>query len=91
MRLKRAPRRSHAGSDRDQVLPRQAWRHGFRAGGPAGFLVSAGDCVHQRAGIRHFLFDYSPDMEYLEIVSPADFKSIDVEPVCAIPQPTPWK
>ena len=21
-------------------------------------LVSAGDCVHQRPGIRHFLFDY---------------------------------
>ncbi|MDB5942936.1 MAG: cupin [Ramlibacter sp.] len=54
-------------------------------------LVQAGDCVHQRPGISHYLFDYSPDMEYLEIVSPADFKSIDVEPVCAIPQPTPWK
>ena len=33
-------------------------------------LVQAGDCVHQRPGIRHFLFDYSPDMEYLEIVVP---------------------
>lgn len=53
-------------------------------------LVLAGDCVHQRPGIRHYLFDYSPDMEYLEIVSPADFKSVDVEPVCAIPPPTPW-
>ena len=52
--------------------------------------VSAGDCVHQRPGIRHYLFDYSPDMEYLEIVSPADFKSVDVEPVCEIPPPTPW-
>ena len=53
-------------------------------------LVSAGDCVHQRPGIRHFLFDYSPDMEYLEIVSPADFRTVDVAPVCAIPDPTPW-
>ena len=53
-------------------------------------LVSAGDCVHQRPGIVHYLFDYSPDMEYLEIVSPADFKTVDVEPVCAIPDPTPW-
>jgi quercetin dioxygenase-like cupin family protein len=35
-------------------------------------LVQAGDCVHQRPGIVHYLFDYSPDMEYLEIVSPAD-------------------
>lgn len=53
-------------------------------------LVSAGDVVHQRPGIRHFLFDYSPDMEYLEIVSPADFKTIDVEPVCVVPPCTPW-
>ncbi len=48
-------------------------------------LVQAGDCVHQRPGIRHYLFDYSPDMEYLEIVSPADFKTIDVEAVCDVP------
>lgn len=52
--------------------------------------VSAGDCVHQNPGIRHFLFDYSPDMEYLEIVGPADFTSIDAEGPCAVPSPTPW-
>ena len=54
-------------------------------------LVQTGDCVHQCPGIRHYLFDYSPDMEYLEIVSPADFKSVDVEPVCNVPLPTPWQ
>ncbi|TGN98364.1 cupin domain-containing protein [Burkholderia sp. USMB20] len=53
-------------------------------------LVSAGDCVHQAPGIVHYLFDYSPDMEYLEIVGPADFKSIDVEGPCDVPAPTPW-
>ena len=53
-------------------------------------LVSAGDCVHQRPGISHYLFDYSSDMEYLEIVSPADFKSIDVPAVCDVPAPVPW-
>ena len=53
-------------------------------------LVEAGDCVHQRPGISHYLFDYSPDMEYLEIVGPADFKSIDVPAVCDVPAPTPW-
>jgi len=53
-------------------------------------LVEAGDCVHQSPGIPHYLFDYSPDMEYLEIVSPADFKSIDIEAPCAVPAPTPW-
>ncbi|AIO38342.1 cupin domain-containing protein [Burkholderia sp. AU19243] len=53
-------------------------------------LVNAGDCVHQAPGIVHYLFDYSPDMEYLEIVGPADFKSIDVEGPCDVPAPTPW-
>lgn len=55
-------------------------------------LVSAGDCVHQRPGIVHYLFDYSHDMEYLEIVGPADFGSISVAgPLGAVvPQPTPW-
>ena len=54
-------------------------------------LVKAGDCVHQRPGIVHYLFDYSPDMEYLEVVSPADFTTIDVEGPCEIPPYTPWK
>jgi len=42
-------------------------------------LVSAGDCVHQRPGVVHYLYDYPPDMEYLGIVSPADFGSVEVE------------
>ncbi|MFZ4406159.1 MAG: cupin domain-containing protein [Paracraurococcus sp.] len=54
-------------------------------------LVEAGDCVHQRPGITHYLFDYSPDMEYLEVVSPADFGTEDAEGVAAVPAPTPWK
>ena len=28
-------------------------------------------------GIVHYLYDYSPDMEYLEVVGPVDFTSID--------------
>lgn len=54
-------------------------------------LVSAGDVVHQRPGITHYLFDYSPDMEYLEIVGPADFGTVPVEGPCDVPAPTPWK
>ncbi len=53
-------------------------------------LVAAGDCVHQRPGIVHFLYDYSPDMEYLEIVGPADFGTVDAEAPCEVPAPTPW-
>jgi len=32
------------------------------------------DVVHQRPGMVHYLFDYSSDMEYLEIVSPRRFR-----------------
>ncbi len=53
-------------------------------------LVSAGDCVHQRPGIVHYLFDYSPDMEYLEVVGPADFATIEMKGPCPVPPPTPW-
>jgi quercetin dioxygenase-like cupin family protein len=54
-------------------------------------LVAAGDCVHQRPGIVHYLFDYSPDMEYLEIVSPADFTTVEVEGPCEVPAPAGWE
>lgn len=65
------------------VIRMKGWTR-FRYG-DQDTLVEAGDVVHQRPGISHYLFDYSLDMEYLEIVS-----SIDVEPVCPIPPPTPW-
>ncbi len=54
-------------------------------------LVAAGDCVHQRPGIVHYLYDYSPDMEYLEVIGPADYRTVDVEGPCAVPDPKPWK
>ena len=54
-------------------------------------LVEAGDCVHQRPGLVHYLFDYSPDMEYLEIVGPADFGTVPVSgPDVEVPHITPW-
>ena len=53
-------------------------------------LVSAGDCVHQRPGIVHYLFDYSPDMEYLEIVGPADFGTVAAAAPYDVPGVTPW-
>ena len=54
-------------------------------------LVAAGDCVHQRPGIVHYLFDYSPDMEYLEVVGPADFTTVDALGPCQVPDPKPWR
>jgi len=54
-------------------------------------LVEAGDCVHQRPGIVHYLFDYSPDMEYMEIVGPADFTTQEAPaPVDHVPAPGAW-
>lgn len=53
-------------------------------------LVAAGDCVHQRPGIRHFLYDYSPDMEFLEIISPIDFTSLEAVVGTIVPLPAPW-
>jgi mannose-6-phosphate isomerase-like protein (cupin superfamily) len=53
-------------------------------------LVAAGDCVHQQPGIVHYLFDYSPDMEYIEVIAPADFRTVDAEASCVVPAPTPW-
>jgi hypothetical protein len=47
--------------------------------------------VHQRPGMVHYLFDYSPDMEYLEIVGPADFGTVEVKgPDVKVPPVTPW-
>ena len=54
-------------------------------------LVAAGDCVHQRPGISHYLFDYSEDMEYLEVVGPSDFDTVDVVGPCDPPAPAPWQ
>ena len=53
-------------------------------------LVAAGDCVHQRPGITHYLFDYSPDMEYLEVVAPADFATVEAAAPAPVPAPAPW-
>jgi quercetin dioxygenase-like cupin family protein len=54
-------------------------------------LVEAGDCVHQLPGIVHYLYDYSPDMEDLEVVGPADFTTIQREGPCPVPTPAPWR
>lgn len=53
-------------------------------------LLEAGDCVHQRPGIVHDLFDGSPDMETIEVVGPADFGTVEVEGPCAVPAPKGW-
>ncbi len=72
------------------VVMTKGWARFMYDGVPT--LVEAGDVVHQRPGMVHYLYDYSPDMEYLEIVSPADFGSVDaLAPVAEVPPVTPWE
>ncbi len=42
-------------------------------------MMSAGSCWLQPPGIRHTVLDYSPDVELLEIIVPADFKTAEVD------------
>ncbi|MSP00629.1 MAG: cupin [Acetobacteraceae bacterium] len=41
-------------------------------------MMSAGSCWLQPPGLKHTVLDYSPDVELLEIVVPADFKTIEL-------------
>ena len=41
--------------------------------------LQAGDCVNQVPGIRHREIECSEDLEILEIVAPADFKTVTLE------------
>jgi uncharacterized RmlC-like cupin family protein len=40
-------------------------------------MMSAGSCWLQPPGIRHTVLDYSADVELLEIIVPADFKTVE--------------
>ena len=70
-------------ADRQIVFTTKGWAKLMYGGRET--LIEAGDCVHQRPGTVHCLFDYSPDMKYLEIVGPADFGSIDMPAACEVP------
>jgi len=42
-------------------------------------MMSAGSCWLQPPGIKHTVLDYSADVELLEIIVPADFKTVEVD------------
>ena len=50
-------------------------------------LVEAGDCVHQRPGIVHSLYDWSDDMEFMEIIMPGDFATTEITSLAAAAAP----
>jgi quercetin dioxygenase-like cupin family protein len=47
----------------------------FEYEGVGEVLLEPGSCVHQAPGIRHREIEHSPDLELIEIVLPADFKT----------------
>jgi mannose-6-phosphate isomerase-like protein (cupin superfamily) len=49
----------------------------FRYEGVGEVRFSAGSCVHQPAGLRHIEVAHSDDLEMLEIVAPAAFRTIN--------------
>jgi hypothetical protein len=51
-------------------------------------LVEAGDCVHQRPGIVHVrnLYDWSDDMEFMEIIMPGDFATTEITSPAGLPR-----
>jgi uncharacterized RmlC-like cupin family protein len=57
-------------------------------------LVEVGDFVNMPPGIKHYLFDYSPDMCFLEIAMAGTADGMipedAVEPFCDTPAPAPW-
>jgi mannose-6-phosphate isomerase-like protein (cupin superfamily) len=55
----------------------------FEYEGQGRVRLEAGSCVHQPPEIRHREIGHSADLELLEIVMPADFKTIEVGSVDA--------
>jgi quercetin dioxygenase-like cupin family protein len=68
------PQRHHHEVDFQMVYILKGWIK-FDYEGVGEVTLSAGSCVHQPPGIRHTEIDHSDDIEILEIVMPADFKT----------------
>jgi quercetin dioxygenase-like cupin family protein len=49
----------------------------FHYEGVGEVTLEAGSCVHQPPGIKHIEIDHSDDVEILEIVLPAEFKTVN--------------
>ena len=51
----------------------------FEYEGEGARTIRKGDCINQRPMIKHREIAYSDDFEVLEIVSPADFRTVVVD------------
>jgi len=51
----------------------------FEYEGVGEVLLEPGSCVYQPPGIRHREIEHSPDLELIEITSPAEFETVAVK------------
>jgi mannose-6-phosphate isomerase-like protein (cupin superfamily) len=55
----------------------------FEYEGVGRVRMKAGTCFYQPPNIRHREIRHSPDLEMIEVVAPADFRTRDAEPPAA--------
>ena len=72
------PQRHHHEVEFQMVYVLKGWIK-FNYEGVGEVTLTAGSCVHQPPGIRHTELAHSDDIEMLEIVLPADFKTANDE------------
>lgn len=70
------PQRHHHEIQFQMVYVLKGWIR-FHYEGVGEVTLMAGSCVNQPPGIRHTELGHSDDLELIEIVSPADFRTID--------------
>lgn len=70
------PQRHHHQVQFQLVYVLKGWIK-FHYEGVGEITLKPGSCVNQPPGIRHTELGHSDDLELIEIVSPADFQTID--------------
>jgi len=70
------PQRHHHEVEFQMVYVLKGWIK-FDYEGVGEVTMTAGTCVHQPPGIRHTELGHSDDLELIEIVLPADFRTVD--------------
>lgn len=70
------PVRHHHEVDFQIVYVLQGWIT-FRYDGIGEVKLVAGSCVHQPSGLPHVEVGHSDDLEMLEVVAPADFRTLN--------------
>lgn len=72
------PERHHHEVQFQMVYVLKGWVK-FNYEGVGEVTLRAGSCVHQPPGIRHTELAHSDDLELIEIVMPADFRTVTDE------------